>query len=146
MPLALWVPPAGGVGRAGGCPSCTGLTENRHHAGLWSSSRARHAYVHSAPQRGRLPCLPHSLFPHPFLPSYLRPCLASPHAQDGVAAALRKDVCAHLGHVHFCEEVSGSLSPPGQPETQAAGQQALSATTAGGLWGLIFSLILDLHK
>ena len=26
-----------------------------------------------------------------------------PHAQDGVAAALRKDVCAHLGHVHFCE-------------------------------------------
>lgn len=38
------------------------------------------------------------------LPSSIGPATPfGPHAQDGVAAALRKDVCAHLGHVHFCE-------------------------------------------
>lgn len=34
-------------------------------------------------------------------------------AQDGVAAALRKDVCAHLGHVHFCERGEWATKPSG---------------------------------
>ena len=44
------------------------------------------------------------------------------------------------------KEVSGSLSPPGLACEAGGGQQALSATAAGGLWGLVSSLILDLHK
>ena len=72
-----------------------------------------------------------------------------PHAQDGVAAALRKDVCAHLGHVHFCERGKWVTEPSWsglQGRGGGRGQQALSATAAGGLWGLVSSLTLDLHK
>jgi hypothetical protein len=39
------------------------------------------------------------------------PTPLGPDAQDGVATALRENVCAHLGHVYLCERGEWTSKP-----------------------------------
>lgn len=137
LTVESWVPTAGGVGRGWGLPFLHWLLQRTGFMLASGPARGPGMRMCTVAPGWVLP-LPSSLrTPHLSipLPSSVGPATPlGPHAQDGVAAALRKDVCAHLGHVHFCERGEWVTEPSWSGLRGRRGAQALSATAAGGLW------------
>ena len=149
LTVESWGPTAGGVGRGWGLPFLHWLLQRTGFMLASGPARGPGMRMCTVAPGWMLP-LPSSLrTPHLSipLPSSVGPATPlGPHAQDGVAAALRKDVCAHLGHVHFCERGEWVTEPSWSGLRGRRGAASSVCYCCWGTVGPVSCLILDLHK